>query len=63
MTANGNWDPTCHGTDHLSIWEIMAPIPTTPVAKTNSFYNCKGNVADTGSYSSSQASSQVSAKN
>ena len=55
MTVNGTWDPTCHDTDHLSTQELMAQIPTTPKAETNSFYNQEGDVTNTGTYSSSQA--------
>ena len=62
MKADGNWDPTCHDTDHLSTQELMVQIPTTPVVVTDSFYNQEGDVSDTGSYSSSQASSQVLSK-
>ena len=47
MTADGTWDPTCQDTDHLSTQELMAQIPTTPVAETDAFYNQEGDVADT----------------
>ena len=63
MTADGTWDPTFQDTDHLSTQELMAQIPTTPVAETDAFYNQEGDVADTGSYRSSQASSRVSDTN
>ena len=62
MTADGTWDPTCQDTDHLSTQELMAQIPTTPVAETDAFYNQEGDIADIGSYRSSQASSQVSSR-
>ena len=55
--------PVMIDTDHLSTQELMGQIPTTPVAETNSFYNQEGDVSDTGSYSSSQASSHVLAQN
>ena len=60
MTVDGTWDPTCQDTDHLSTQELMAQIPTTPVAETDAFYNREGDVADTSSYRSSQASSRFS---
>ena len=62
MTANSTWDPTCQDTDHLSTQELIMQIPTTPVAETDAFYNQEGDVTDTGSYLSSQASSQILCK-
>ena len=60
MTTDSTWDPTCQDTDHLSTQELVAQFPTTPVAETDAFCNQEGDVADTGSYRSSQASSRVS---
>lgn len=63
MTANSTWDPTCQDTDHPFTQELMAQILTTPVVKTDAFYNQEEDVADTGSYLSSQAFSQISHTN